>query len=216
MIYINHRINTIEQLQKVPLQNGIELDIRYHNNDLILHHDPFHHHETDLQKFDDFLKYWNHAGPMILNIKTEGIEHVCIDLMKKYQVKNWFFLGLSMPYFITYTKHAASCDIAGFSIDNLAVYFSEYEPMEYALAFAGKAKWIWIDCFTYLPIDKKIYMKLKKAGFKICLVSPELQKHPIAYIKDFRKQYEEFDIDAVCTKCPDLWQQDIFKLIREE
>ena len=52
MIYINHRINTIEDLQQVPLINGVELDIRYHQNDLVLHHDPFHHHETKIEKCD--------------------------------------------------------------------------------------------------------------------------------------------------------------------
>ena len=50
MIYINHCVNTVEQLKHIPIQNGVELDIRYHKDDLILHHDPFCHHLNKLQK----------------------------------------------------------------------------------------------------------------------------------------------------------------------
>jgi len=205
MIYINHRINSIEQLKEVPKQNGIELDVRYHENELILHHDPLHHHENNPEKLEDLLKEWHHTGPMILNIKTEGIEQVCINLIHKYNIKNWFFLDLSMPYFAIYAEKANNEEIAGFSSKNLAVRFSEYEPIEYALAFCDKVKWVWVDCFTCMPMDKENYEKLKRAGFKICLVSPELQKHPKTYIKEFQKQLEGFEIDAVCTKYPDLW-----------
>lgn len=209
MIYINHRINTTELLEKVPAQNGIELDIRYHENDLVLHHDPFRHHENKPHKFVDLLKHWKHDGPMILNVKTEGVEQVCIDMMAKSNIRNWFFLDLSMPYFAIYAERAAKGDIPGFSPENLAVRFSEREPIEYALAFSGKAKWVWVDSFTYLPMDEEIYAKLKGAGFKICLVSPELQKHSMSLIEDYRKQIAGLDVDAVCTKRPDIWGQEL-------
>lgn len=216
MIYINHRINRTDQLKNVPIQNGIELDIRYHENDLVLHHDPFHHHENNPQKFKDFLKSWHHEGPMILNIKTEGIEQVCIDLMNEFKVTNWFFLDLSMPFFAIYAGHALKNRIRGFSPENLAVRYSEKEPIEYALAFERKAKWVWVDCFTHLPLDKNSYEKLKKAEFKICLVSPELQKHSMEKIIAYRQQIAGMDIDAVCTKRPDLWGQILPKEILEQ
>ena len=69
---------------------AIELDIRYDENHLILHHEPFHHHENEAEKFEDLLSHWQHQGPMILNIKTEGIENICIKLMEKYNITNWF------------------------------------------------------------------------------------------------------------------------------
>jgi len=125
MIYINHRINTIEELAKVPKQNGIELDIRYHENELVLHHDPFGHHENKPENFENLLKKWHHEGPMVLNVKTEGVERICIDLMKDYKINNWFFLDLSMPYFVIFSNIAKSKKINGFSLDNLAVRFSE-------------------------------------------------------------------------------------------
>lgn len=207
MLYINHRINTIKQLSDVPIDNGIELDIRYHNNELILHHDPFNHQNTDHDTFEDLLKHWgNRTGSIIVNVKTEGVEMACIELLNKYQVKNWFFLDLSMPYFCIYANKAINNEIAGFSPDNLAVRFSEYEPIEYALAFANKAKWVWVDCFTHLPLNNDIYQQLKSAGFKICLVSPELQKHSTDRIAEFKQQINGLSIDAVCTKHENLWK----------
>ena len=207
MNYINHRINTILQLKEIPKQHGVELDVRYHKNNLVLHHDPFHHHENNPNTFEDLLKNWCHDGYMIINVKTEGIEEVCINLINKYKIKNWFFLDLSMPYFVKYAEHAVNGKIEGFHPNNLAVRFSEREPIEYTLAFAGKATWVWVDCFTYLPITHKNHTLLKKAGFKICLVSPELQKHSLSRIDEFIKQCQALHIDAICTKRPDLWEQ---------
>jgi hypothetical protein len=205
MIFINHRINTIAQLKHIPAQNGIELDIRYHKNELVLAHNPFGHHEKSPEKFREFLVYWQNRNLMILNIKTEGIEEECITLMSEFKVNNWAFLDLSMPYFVLYAKKAASREIAGFSPENLMVRFSEYEPLEYALAFSGMAKWVWVDCFTHIPLDMENYHKLKNSGYRICLVSPELQKHPLAAINLFQKQIEKMPVDAICTKRPDLW-----------
>ena len=55
MLFIAHRINTIEELKQIPEKYGIEIDIRDEKNDLILVHDPFKTGE----KLDDFLKYYN-------------------------------------------------------------------------------------------------------------------------------------------------------------
>ena len=206
--YIAHRINTLEQLQQVPLKYGIELDIRYHENLLVLHHDPFHHHETPKPcEFETILKNWKHDGPMILNVKTEGIELECINLMEKYKVKKWFFLDLSMPYFAIYAEKAFKNEIKGFTADNLAVRFSEREPVEYALAFQNKARWVWVDCFTEMPLNQENYNKLKQAGYKICIVSPELQHHSIERIDEFKEKLKNMQIDAVCTKRIDLWEE---------
>jgi hypothetical protein len=65
-----------------------------------------------------------------------------------------------------------------------------------------KVKWVWVDCFNNFPLNQKNYKKIKDAGFKICLVSPELQKHDISKIKKFKEiiYKNNFKIDAICTK----------------
>ena len=54
MKFIQHRVNTLQALCEVPRSCGAEIDIRYHRNDLVLHHDPFQHHETTPLLFEDF------------------------------------------------------------------------------------------------------------------------------------------------------------------
>ena len=202
---IAHRINTIAQLQNVPKNFGLELDVRYHEDDLVLHHDPFSHHKNSPQKLYDFLKNYNCEGWLILNIKTEGVEMKCIEFMNEFKIKKWFFLDLSMPYFVKYSQYAQSGSIQGFGPNNLAVRFSEFEPLEYALSFADRARWVWVDCFTKLPINDEIYWQLKQAGLNICLVSPELQGHAVERIAEFKLQLVGKEIDAVCTKYAELW-----------
>ena len=190
MIKVAHRINTVNQIKEVPVEYGIELDIRANGEDLILHHDPFEQGE----KFEDLLKLYKHQL-LILNTKCEGMEEAILDLMKKYQIKNYFFLDLSLPFLVKYVRKDCR---------DIAVRFSEYEPIEFAMAFAGKVDWLWIDCFNHLPLDVNNYGILKK-HFKICLVSPELQGFSVDRIDEFKKQLENMPIDAVCTKRPDLW-----------
>jgi len=205
MIIIKHRVNTLEDLKNVKKENGAEVDVRYHNNEIILHHDPFNHHQNNDLLFEEFLCSWTSNGPLILNVKSEGIENKCIDMMSKFRIRNWFFLDLSMPYFVKFTNIAETKTIKGFTPSNIAVRFSEFEPIEYALSFSGKSEWIWVDCFSYLPLNTKLYKLIKKESFKICLVSPELQNHSKDRIKEFRSQVSLMEIDAVCTKYPHLW-----------
>lgn len=191
MLLIRHRINTLEDLKTVPENMGIELDIRYEGSRLILHHDPY---VTGVD-FEDLLKAYNHAF-MILNIKSEGIEEKVLDLIHQYRVTNYFFLDVSFPALIKLWKAGEK---------NIAVRFSEYEPLEQCLALKEMVSWVWVDCFNRCPLEAAVYTKLKK-HFKICLVSPELQKHPVSRIEEFRKQLKDLPVDAVCTKEPGLWQ----------
>jgi len=204
--WISHRINTLEKLKEVPLAFGAEIDVRYHKNELILHHDPFNHHEQSVPTLTEFLKAYHLQGPLILNVKTEGIEERCIQLMNQFGVKHWFFLDLSPPYLVKYSLLAQNQRVSGLTPENLAVRFSEYEPLDLALSFESRAGWVWVDCFTHLPLNQSAYEKLMQAGFKICLVSPELQGHSLEKIPDFKKQVAHFQIAAVCTKRADLWQ----------
>jgi len=86
MEYIAHRINTIEELKTIPKEYGVELDLRDFGDRLILQHDPF----KDGEDFEEYLKYYNH-GTMILNIKSESIEHKVLELIKKYKIEKYFF-----------------------------------------------------------------------------------------------------------------------------
>jgi hypothetical protein len=190
MFKIAHRINTIAQLQNTPVEYGVELDLRPDGNKIIIHHDPFAQGED----FEDWLKFYKHKF-IILNTKAEGMEERVIALMEKYQISNYFFLDLSLPFLIKYMKKGVS---------KIAVRFSEFEPMEFVMKFAGKVEWVWVDCFTDLPLNQDNYTILKK-HFKLCLVSPELQGFDVSRIQEFKNKLQDMPVDAVCTKRPDLW-----------
>ena len=205
MQIIHHRVNSIEKLKNLSLLNGAEIDIRYHKNELILHHDPFHHHEKNLLRLKDFLENWTYHGPLILNLKSEGIEEKCIKLMKNFNVRSWFFLDMSMPFFVKYSNLTNNKNFRDFNSSNLAVRFSDFEPIEYALSFYGKVSWVWVDTFKDLALSMSKYKMLKKYNFKICLVSPELQGFEKDEIVIMRSKLSNMSIDAVCTKYPELW-----------
>ena len=187
MKYIAHRVNTIEELNKLPTEYGVELDVRDCGKELIIVHNPFECGEN----FEEYLKCYHH-GTMIVNVKSERIEFAVLELLKKYNINDYFFLDSSIPmiYLLSSKK-----------ITDSAVRFSEIEPVELALAMKGRAKWVWVDCFTKLPINKENYKTLKDAGFKLCLVSPELQGQE-EKIFEYKKYLEEnqIEFDAICTK----------------
>lgn len=205
MQIIRHRINTLEQLSELEPTDGAEIDVRYHLDNLILHHDPFEHDVNNPLLLESFLSSWNCNGPLILNLKSEGIEAKCIDLIKKYKVSNWFFLDMSMPFFVNYSIQSGLRSIEGFGPKNLAVRFSDFEPIDYALAFKGRVDWVWVDTFQDFPLSAKSYSELKDAGFKLCLVSPELQGFPKEEIFNMKNKIQGFSVEAVCTKHPELW-----------
>lgn len=190
MYKIAHRINTVQELINTPSEYGVELDLRPDGNKIIIHHDPF----TQGVDFEEWLKFYKHSF-IILNTKAEGMEERILALMEKHQIENYFYLDLSLPFLIKYMKKG---------ISKIAVRFSEYEPLEFVMKFAGKVEWVWVDCFTDLPLNTENYKILKK-HFKLCLVSPELQGYEISRIEDFKTKLKDMPIDAVCTKRPDLW-----------
>ena len=64
-----------------------------------------------------------------------------------------------------------------------------------------RVNWVWIDCFTKLPITIDNFSKLKELGMKLCLVSPELQgqEEKIYEYKEYLNE-NNINLDAICTK----------------
>ena len=193
MQFIQHRVNTVGQLREVPHGYGVELDLRDRGPRLILQHDPF----DDGEDFAPYLAEYRH-GTMILNVKSERIEgRVLEEVGRAGTVDDYFFLDCSFPMIR---------QLVGTGERRIAVRFSEFEPIEGPLSLAGQIDWVWVDCFTRLPLNDQSYARLSR-WFKICMVSPELQGHDPGRIREFAEQLEPYTIDAVCTKRPDLWQR---------
>ena len=198
MIFIAHRRNTLDKLIQTDTKYGVEVDIRSYKNDLVIHHDPFQPGEN----FEKWLGFFKHKT-LILNIKEEGLEQRILNLMKKYNIEDFFFLDQSFPFLVKWAKAGEK---------RSAVRVSEFESIKTALSLSERISWVWLDCFNKFPINKKEFHKLKKADFKICLVSPELQgREPNEEISLFSDiiQKDKLLIDAICTKRIDLWEANL-------
>lgn len=186
MLKIIHQINRIKDLKNIPVEFGVEVDVRTYNNRLILNHEPF----EDGDLLDKYMANFRHAF-IILDIKEEGIEKEVITLCKKYDISNYFLLGVSFPFIYILSKGG---------IKKMAVRYSEFEDINTCLSLKGKVDWVWVDTFTKNPLDRESFRRLKEAGLNICLVCPERWGRPddiVKYSRFFRK--EDISIDAVMT-----------------
>lgn len=191
---ISHRRNTLAELLATPVKYGVEVDIRSFGKRLVIHHDPF----VEGEDFVAWLDHYRH-GTLILNVKEEGLERRLLDLMAERGIEDFFFLDQSFPFLVkTASQGERRC----------AVRVSEFEHIDTALSLAGKIDWVWVDCFTRFPLSADDAARLRVAGLKLCLVSPELQQRTgDDEIPKLRALLAERGIDpqAVCTKQPESW-----------
>ena len=192
MILINHRVNSIKKLKSTPFNFGVEIDLRSKKNKIYLHHDPFKKGVS----FEKWIKYYKHKI-IVLNVKEEGLEKSILKILKKYRINNFFFHDQT---FSTLLKNMSKTKVS--------VRYSEFEDLKNIKYLFKKIKWIWIDNFSGIKLEKKFYSYIKRKKVKICLVSPELvKKSRVSEVKKIILYLKKnnFTIDAVCTKKPDLW-----------
>jgi hypothetical protein len=195
MLKILHRVNDLNQLRETDPLLGVELDIHAIGSRLVAHHDAFH----DGPDLEIWMENYQHKF-VIFNIKEEGIEERVCDLAEEYCINDYFMLDLSFPALINFVRRGEH---------RVALRVSKYELTLSAMTLSGKVDWIWLDCFEGFPVSSDEFWSLKEAGFKICLVSPELHNSS-RVVKDLpfmQKVMSELDVrvDAVCTKYPELW-----------
>ena len=192
MIIIKHRVNTTRDLKKTDINFGVEVDLRSDKKNIYLHHDPFNKGEL----FKDWIKNYKHKL-IVLNVKEEGLEDSILRILRKHKIRNFFFHDQTF-----------SSLIKNMSKTKVSIRYSEYEGLKKTEYLFKKIKWLWIDNFNEISLEKKFYLYLKKKKIKICIVSPELVRNE--RIKEINKiisyfKKNNFEVDAVCTKKPNLW-----------
>lgn len=188
MKLIAHRVNKVEDLIKLPHEYGVEIDLRDTVDGRIhVSHDPFSIGED----FEYYLQHHKH-GTIVLNIKSERIELKVLEMLRKYGKTDYFFLDSSFPMIHLLTMNGEK---------QIALRFSEFEGIDTLVTMQNKVNWVWVDCFTKLPIDFNIFTKLKSMNYSLCMVSPELQGRE-QDILNYKKYLLKSNIvfDAICTK----------------
>jgi len=195
MIVCKHRVNTLDSTDS---SLGIEFDVREGPGGTILvTHDPW----TSGPELSAFLAVHRHTF-YIVNIKCEGIEYEVLRLLKDANIENFFLLDCSFPMIHKLSLKGET---------RLALRFSEYEEFR---RMQGRAQWVWVDVFSRIPLGPKDCDELHALGYKLCLVSPELQQQPEKL--ETYKQVLEGHLDMVCTKFPEKWSSDTSQLASVE
>ena len=158
MIIIKHRVNNSIELDRVSQDFGVEIDLRSNSKGIYLHHDPFKKGE----RFENWIKKFNHKL-IVLNVKEEGLEDKILKILRKNNIRNFFFHDQT---FSTMLKNMKKTKVS--------VRFSEYEGLKKIKELFKKIIWLWLDNFNEIKLDKSFYNFLKNMNVKICIVSPEL------------------------------------------
>lgn len=193
MIIIQHRVNLVAEIQAVPNNFGVEIDVRSFNGEIILQHDPLKAGD----KFSDWISHFNHKL-LVLNVKEEGLEDKLIYILKSYNVNSFFFLDQSFPSIYRMSQNIPQI---------ISLRISDFEPISDSILL--NPGWIWLDSHSgnwdYLIESMN---RLKETKIKTCLVSPELQRRDSSQERMMLKSMireRSWEFDAVCTKVPDYW-----------
>jgi hypothetical protein len=174
-------------------QNGAEIDLRLQNGRIVLAHDPY----ADGEEFESWIANYDH-NILILNTKEDGLEDQILEILKRNNLKEFFFLDQPFPT----QNRCLSENIP------IAIRISDFEPVDVLRNL--QPEWIWLDNFSgnWENLFKSI-VKVEHKLPKICLVSPELQNRimekEVPHIVELINRYK-IDIAAICTKFPENWR----------
>jgi hypothetical protein len=191
-----HRVNGAEALAQVDTRYGVEIDLHADGDRLVLVHDAFRTGED----FEEWLDSYRHAF-IVLNTKEEGLEQRVAEVLGSRGIERWAYLDQSFPFLVKTLRRGETRSM---------VRVSEYEVVETALALPTRPDWVWVDSFTGEWPSPSDLGRLVGHGFKLMLVSPELQGRTLE--DEFPKIVDIFGranvrIDGVCTKRTDFWDR---------
>lgn len=193
MLVIAHRRNTLDQLSSTPASLGVEMDVRLRGDQLIVAHDPLQGGPA----LDAWLDAYEHAL-LVINVKEEGLEPLILPRLAARGIERFFLLDQSVPSLVrTVRAGEARC----------AVRVGDLDGTHLAVQLAGEARWAWCDGFDGFPLEPDVAVALRHAGYRLCLVSPELHGRPPEQIDAWRATVGAMGspFAAVCTKLPDAW-----------
>lgn len=172
---------------------GTETDIRDFNGELVISHDIASVECLSVDFFFRLYKSINDNLPLALNIKSDGLQIKLLELLNKYDIKNYFVFDMSVPDGLNYLKNDF----------NVFTRQSEYELQP---SFYEEAKGVWLDEFKDHWISKEILKEHLGNNKSVCIVSPDLHKRH--YLKEWNN-YKEYNTEMnfnnwmICTDFPE-------------
>lgn len=184
---------TVSFERSFSLGFGTETDIRDFNGELVISHDIANKQAITLKYFFELYASFDKTLPLALNIKADGLQQPIAELLRKYNIENYFVFDMSIPDTIGYLKKGIS-------------FYTRQSEYETNLALYQEAQGVWIDEFNHHWIDDNVLKAHLDKGKNICIVSPELHKRE--YHKewlDYKTNYNLFTDSriSICTDKPE-------------
>lgn len=175
---------------------GIETDLREHNGELALSHDPISKGSICLKlaRLRQLIIDGGFYSEVIaLNVKSDGLQRLVESILDGNNAINYFFFDFSVPDGVVWMKRNHP-------------YFTRISKYEQYPALYDRAVGVWVDCFDS---DWNDFATLDAMGSNksICFVSPELhgrQPHRMwAEILTWLRSSQNQNV-MLCTDFPEL------------
>ena len=191
--------NTMTAIKRA-IENGFgfETDFRDYGGKILISHNPPKGIEMSADVVFKMYKDANSKEPLALNIKADGLQDMIKELLKKYDITNYFFFDMSVCDTVIYVEKKLQ----------IASRLSEFEK---EMPFYKDSSVVWIDYFNSDgPTIQKIKQTLidKKIA---CIVSPELHKRAYQQMWSQLLPYRDDPNVYLCTDFPNK-AKEYFKL----
>jgi hypothetical protein len=170
---------------------GTETDFRDYKGELVISHDIANENCITVSRFFEIYKSYSTQSTLALNIKADGLQNKLSNLLKKYEIENYFVFDMSIP------------DTLGYFKKNIPFYTrqSEYELIP---SLYEESKGIWLDCFEKIWFTEELISNHIAKTKKISFVSPDLHKREPYDFWNFliQKKLNESNKLILCTDLP--------------
>ncbi len=173
---------------------GLETDIRDHNGNLVISHDPpIGEGVISLERLLEAYCNSDHKILLALNVKADGLCTNLDEMLRTFDVGNYFVFDMSLPDTLPYLTRGMP----------IAVRLSEYENGKSLLE---KASTVWLDAFQSEWYSIEEVLALLDAGKRVCVVSPELHRRPH---QELWRELTKIPANLMrnCYLCTDLFEQ---------
>ena len=201
MIILSHRgywkrhdeKNTVVAFDRsFSLDFGTETDLRDHNGEIVVSHDPPEQNPITLDLLFSVLSKHKKELPLALNIKADGLQNKLAMILQKYQINNYFVFDMSVP------------DMLGYISTGINIY-TRHSEFEKTPVLYEQTQGVWIDSFKSSWIDEAVIRSHLSNGKRVCIVSSELHKR--SFKSDWKKFKEMSIIGSsdvmLCTDYPE-------------
>ena len=149
--------NSIESFRIASSEGfGLETDIRDHQGEIFVSHDPITSSNTPKLIDVSLLSF---EGPVALNVKSDGLTKLEVDRYVSLKFEDYFYFDHSVPELLVYLKAELP----------VAQRVSNLEELRFESIYD-----IWLDSFEDFESETAVELEILLKSHRVHIVSPEL------------------------------------------